>query len=56
MFWCYKVVDEKGKNYKVLPENYYEIKVDDYKMTTNGAPIFNEYYVVKEKLYVYVRL
>ena len=48
----YRVIDNKGKNYRVLPDNFHEIKVDHYKKDGETI-IYNEYYVVSERLLVY---
>lgn len=52
---AYKVIDDKGREYRVKPEDYYEIKVYYYKTTGSGVEIYNEYYLVSEKLYVYIK-
>ena len=50
---AYRVVEQSGKTHRVTPEDYFEIKVDKHKVV-NGIVVENEYYVVSEKLYVYI--
>ena len=49
---CYKVYHDE-ETFDVPPSNYYEIKLDSYKQTTDFRLLENEYFVSTNELFVY---